>query len=446
MKRVFVVILDSVGVGQLPDAHLYGDEGSDTLGNISRYVRELPLPNLGALGIGNLTSIIGTPPAVPLGICCKMAERSPGKDTTTGHWELSGVVLPEPFEVYPEGFPEDIVAEFQRRIDRGILGNRPASGTQIIQDLGQEHVATGRPIVYTSADSVFQIACHEEVVPLETLYEWCRIARELFPEPTSLARVIARPFVDAPGSACPTAASGTAGSRSADSADQSGVDSGGVADDASSAGAGDSVGGAVYAYSEGLPVKYVRTANRRDFSVPPPRPTLLEYARDSGVTVTAIGKIQDIFAGRGIDRAIHTKDNGEGVEAVLREMREVPARPHLVMANLVDFDSLYGHRNDPVGYAQALMDFDGTVPSLIGGLGEDDILVITADHGCDPTTPSTDHSREYVPVLMVGNRLKSGLLLPDRASFADLGATVADVLGLDYGGDGTSFAEEITRG
>lgn len=624
IKRVFVVILDSVGVGQLPDAHLYGDEGSDTLGNIAWFlersgagcpdsgghapeldevqagentaqagvdaanpenavvgarvfltpmntaaslngssdsggcVRGLSLPNLGALGIGNLTSIIGTPPAVPLGVCCKMAERSPGKDTTTGHWELAGVVLSEPFKTYPDGFPPDRITEFERRIGRSLLGNKPASGTEIIQELGPEHVATGRPIVYTSADSVFQIACHEEVVPLETLYEWCRIARELFPEPTSLARVIARPFVgpvggrragdsslpgtsDAPESMVPD--SDNSGERAGTVADSpssvahsgDAVLSIGVAADSEpteghptdgtpSAGDASLAGVAVSAGSAGSLARYIRTANRKDFSVPPPRPTLLEYAQESGVTVTGIGKIEDIFAGRGIDRSIHTKSNNEGVEAVLREMRrqvppsgtagnssvesmglsgssdlvggqssspgpplstdptDQPNLPpsthltvsqgpylsadstsrsssldplgepalgsatlgrHLVMANLVDFDSLYGHRNDPVGYARTLVEFDRELPSLIGSLGADDVLIITADHGCDPTTPSTDHSREYVPVLMVGAPLKSGLVLAERPSFADLGATVADLLGIDYGGDGTSFAEEI---
>lgn len=408
VQRVFLVVLDSVGVGQLPDAHLYGDEGSNTLGNVARSLEKgLVLPNLGALGIGNLTSIPGTPPSKPLGICCKMAERSPGKDTTTGHWEIAGVTMEEPFRTYPGGFPPEIVLEFERRIGRKILGNKPASGTEIIQELGPEHVATGRPIVYTSADSVFQIACHEEVVPLETLYRWCRAARELFSEPTSLARVIARPFV------------------------------GPVEIEPARSG-------------------YVRTANRKDFSVPPPRPTLLDYAQESGVTVTAIGKIQDIFAGRGIDRAVHTESNRDGVEAVLSEMRQghhpepsgvaaVSPGRQLVIANLVDFDMLYGHRNDPEGYARALVDFDRAVPSLLNRLGPEDVLIITADHGCDPTTVSTDHSREYVPALMAGPRLRRGLILPERTTFADLGATVADLLGVDYRGDGTSFAEEIVK-
>lgn len=435
VKRVFLVILDSVGVGQLPDAHLYGDEGSDTLGNLARRLESgLTLPNLGALGIGNLTSIPGTPPASPMGVCCKMAERSPGKDTTTGHWELAGVVLSEPFKTYPDGFPSDIITAFERHIGRRVLGNKPASGTEIIQELGPEHVATGHPIVYTSADSVFQIACHEEVVPLETLYEWCRMARELFPEPTALARVIARPFV---GPMVGPLVGPMVG-PSVGPATESAV---GPVEPLSSSSA----------KTLTTPTRYVRTANRRDFSVPPPRPTLLDYAQRSGVTVTAIGKIEDIFAGYGIDRAIHTKSNSEGVGAVLREMRGQvppvvpPQGRQLVMANLVDFDSLYGHRNDPVGYARALIEFDSEVPSLLGGLGPEDVLVITADHGCDPTTPSTDHSREYVPVMMAGHRLKRGLTLAERPSFADLGVTVAGLLGVDYEGDGTSFAEEVVE-
>jgi phosphopentomutase len=422
--RAFVIVLDSVGIGALPDAARYGDEASDTLGNLARAVGGLALPNLGRLGIGNLDVVPGTPAEPPIGACARVAIKSPGKDTTTGHWEMCGVTLDKPFRTYPDGFPREVMDGFEARIGRKVLGNKPASGTEIIKEFGDEHVRTGRPIVYTSADSVFQIACHEEVVPLPTLYLWCQMAREILVGDNLVARVIARPFAGKPGS-------------------------------------------------------FYRTENRRDFSLPPMRPTLLDYARESAVSVTGIGKIHDIFAGRGLDRSIHTANNSEGIRAIQAAIAggggpagsgqyagtagpgpygrpqglpsgsagsSIPRhglRRELVLANLVDFDMVYGHRNDAQGYARALAEFDASLPGMLAAMRPADMLVVTADHGCDPTTPSTDHSREYVPVMVAGKMVGAGLILGDRDSLADLGATLAEVLGIGYGGDGRSFAGEI---
>lgn len=392
--RVVLIVLDSVGIGALPDAGLYGDEGSDTLGNIARAVGTLHLPNVAALGLGNLAhaprAIPGVPPLPPAGACGRLAVKSPGKDTTTGHWELCGIILERPFPTYPEGFPPRVIQPFERRAGRRVLGNRAASGTEIIKELGEEHLRTGRPIVYTSADSVFQIACHEDVVPLETLHDWCLIARSILQGEDAVSRVIARPFIGSPGA-------------------------------------------------------FVRTANRKDFSLAPPVPTLLDYCTDSKIAVTAIGKIEDIFAGRGIQKSIHTSNNKSGVEAILREMACIEHTPAkgLIFANLVDFDMLYGHRNDAGGFARALEEFDRALSKIKSAMDERDILVITADHGCDPTTPSTDHSREYVPMMMYGKAIKPGVILKDRESLADLGATVAEILGVSYGGQGVSFFSEV---
>ncbi len=396
VDRVILVVLDSLGVGALPDAADFGDEGSNTLGNTARAVGGLSLPNLGLLGIGNLTDVSGTPPHPPSGACARMALSSPGKDTTAGHWEMCGVILDRPFRTYPKGFPSRVILRFEQKIRRGTLGNRPASGTKIIDELGDEHMRTGMPIVYTSADSVFQIACHEEVVPLPTLYLWCQIAREMLVGEDQVARVIARPFTGRPGA-------------------------------------------------------FVRTENRRDFSLPPVRPTLLDYAKADGVEVTGIGKIGDIFAGRGVSRSVHTRDNAEGIRAILsaieggRDGGEEPDR-ELVMANLVDFDAVYGHRNNPQGYGRALREFDAVLPGMLSKLRPKDLFVVTADHGCDPTTPSTDHSREYVPMLLAGEPVTPGVMLGDRDTLADLGATVAWALGIPYGGDGESFAAQVFRG
>jgi len=392
VKRVFVVVLDGLGIGALPDAHLYGDEGSNTLGNIDKALGGLELPNLARLGMGNLLELQGVPKLPPLGACGRMAMASPGKDTMTGHWELCGVILDKPFRTYPSGFPDHIIQRFEQAIGRKVLGNKPASGTVIIEELGKLHLDTGYPIVYTSADSVFQIACHEEVDPLDTLYMWCLEARAILTVDDLVARVIARPFVGQPGS-------------------------------------------------------FTRTANRKDFSLPPVRDTLLDYASVSGVAVTGVGKIHDIFSGRGIHSSIPTASNIEGIEAVKMLISQGGGAQddgrHLVFANLVDFDMLYGHRNNVEGYADALREFDAQLPEMIERLRPYDVLVVTADHGCDPTTPSTDHSREYVPLLIVGKPIKPGVMLGTRRTFADLGATLADLLNIEYGGDGRSMRSEV---
>ncbi|MCS7314764.1 MAG: phosphopentomutase [Bryobacterales bacterium] len=368
-ERVFLVVLDSLGIGELPDAEDYGDRGSDTLGNLAR-ARPLRLPNLARLGLGNIRALEGIPPAAsPIGSYGRSALASPGKDTTTGHWELAGIQLSRPFPTYPHGFPPEIVREFERRIGRRILGNVPASGTEIIERLGEEHLHTGRPIVYTSADSVFQVAAHEQVVPLEELYRICQIARELLRGEHEVGRVIARPFTGRPGA-------------------------------------------------------FVRDQqNRRDYAVAPPQGTLLDRLAEAGVPVCAVGKIYDIFLGRGITEHRKTRDNAHGMEEILRAAERF-ARG-LVFANLVDFDSLYGHRNDVEGFARALEAVDAWLPELLERLGEQDLLILTADHGNDPTTPSTDHSREYVPLLVYAPRARRGVNLGTRSSLADVGQTVA---------------------
>jgi phosphopentomutase len=386
-RRFLLLVADSAGCGAMPDARAYGDEGADTLGNTSRAVGGLALPNLEAMGLGHTTRIEGVPPhPSPRAFHGRMAPRSPGKDTTTGHWEMMGVVLDEPLALFPRGFPPEIVEPFVRETGvPGVLGNVPASGTVIIQELGEEHQRTGKPIVYTSADSVFQIAAHEETVPLETLYGWCRVARRQL-DRWNVARVIARPFVGTPG-------------------------------------------------------KYVRTYHRRDFSLAPPGKTVLERLVEAGVPVIGVGKIPDVFDRRGISEEVHTAGNADGIartEALLDRVER-----GLVFVNLVDFDMLFGHRNDPAGYARALEELDRALPRLLAKLGPEDLAVVTADHGCDPTTPSTDHSREYVP-LLVHAPGRGGGSLGTRASFADLGASVAEFFGLPPG-VGRSFLAEIGR-
>lgn len=382
--RVTLIVLDSVGVGELPDAERYGDVGSDTLAHTARAVGGLRLPNLQRLGLGNIHAILGIPPEdAPQSAYGRMAELSAGKDTTIGHWEIAGVVSPKPLPTYPHGFPPGVIAEYERRIGRKTLGNYPASGTVIIDELGPEHVRTGYPIVYTSADSVFQVAAHEEVIPIEELYRICRIAREMLTGEHNVGRVIARPFVGRSGA-------------------------------------------------------FQRTDRRRDFSAPPPQRTLLDHVVQAGQMVWAVGKIEDIFAGQGISHAVHTHDNADGVDKTLEALRQ--ASHGLIFTNLVDFDMLYGHRNNAPGYAAALQAVDTHVPELLGALRGDDVLVFTADHGCDPTTPSTDHSREYVPLLVYGQSIQPGVDLDTRASFADLGATIAEWLGLEPLPAGTSFA------
>jgi phosphopentomutase len=387
IKRVVLIILDSVGVGALPDAAQYGDEGSDTLGNLARKLGGLHLPYLQQLGLGNLHPILGVPPEPKASAAYgRMAEQSAGKDTTIGHWEIAGVISRQPLPTYPHGFPPEVIAEYERRIGRKTLGNYPASGTVIIEELGAEHMRTGFPIVYTSADSVFQVAAHEEIIPPEELYRICRIAREMLTGQHNVGRVIARPFVGTPGA-------------------------------------------------------FRRTDRRRDFSALPPEPTLLQRVVQVGQTVWAVGKIGDIFAGQGISKAVHTHDNMDGVAQTLRAMEQ--AGPGLIFTNLVDFDMLYGHRNDAAGYAAALRAVDGRVPELLHALHADDVLIFTADHGCDPTTPSTDHSREYVPLLVYGALLKGGINLGTRRTFADVGATIADWLDVPPLHVGQSFVNEV---
>jgi phosphopentomutase len=379
--RFVILVADSVGAGALPDAAAFGDAGSDTLGNLSRAVGGLSLPVMGALGLGNVVSILGVPPVEhPAASWGRMAERSPGKDTITGHWEMMGVPLTEPFTLFPQGFPPEVLDPWLAATGApGVLANRAASGTEIIEELGEEHRRTGKPIVYTSADSVFQVAAHEETIPLETLYAWCREARRIL-DPLRVARVIARPFVGAPGS-------------------------------------------------------YRRTYSRKDFSMLPPRPTVLERLAAAGVPVVGVGKIGDIFDRRGMAEDVHTEGNADG----LRRTVEILGRMDrgLLFVNLVDFDMLWGHRNDAPGYARGLEEMDRGLPPVLAALREGDVLAITADHGCDPTTASTDHSREYVP-LLVKTPGREGRPLGTRESFADLGATVAEFFGVEAGA-GRSF-------
>ena len=390
ISRVVLIVLDGVGVGEMPDAAAYGDAGSHTLAHVAEAVGGLKVPNLEALGLGHIGEFAGVRRMGNPDACFgKMGALSKGKDTTTGHWEMTGVVRDDPFPTYPAGFPPDVIDAFQEAIGRRVLGNRPASGTELIKELGEEHLRTGSPIVYTSADSVFQIAAHERVIPVEELYRMCRAARKLLKPPHQVARVIARPFVGEPGA-------------------------------------------------------FVRTELRRDFSVEPPGRTLLDELRSSGLPVVAIGKIEDLFNGRGISRAIHTAHNAAGIDETLRTLRTLPRG--LVFVNLVDFDTLYGHRNDPTGFARALEEFDARLPEILGAIQPVDLLCLTADHGNDPTTPSTNHSREYVPLLAYGPRLTRGVNLGTRRSFSDLGQTIADALGAKRLPWGESFLDALSPG
>jgi phosphopentomutase len=387
IKRIILIILDSVGIGELPDAAEYGDKGSNTIANTAKAVGGLKLPNMQKLGLGNIAEIEGVPPCKkPAAAFGKAAELSPGKDTTTGHWEIAGIILEKPFPVYPEGFPREVIREFKNRTDTGILGNKPASGTEIIKELGEEHMRTGKPIIYTSADSVFQVAAHEKTIPLERLYKMCEIAREILQGEHCVARVIARPFVGEPGN-------------------------------------------------------FERTYNRMDFSLKPPGETLLDKVKKAGMGVIAIGKIEDIFAGQGITEAIHTKGNTDGIEKTMDSMERLESG--LIFTNLVDYDMLYGHRNDPQGYAKALEQFDWRLPEIVSKLRTDDVMIITADHGCDPTTEITDHSREYVPVMVTGEMVRKGTDLGVLSTFADVGQTAANLLGCESLKSGTSFKDKI---
>lgn len=386
IRRIFVVVLDGVGAGELPDAAQYGDVGSNTLAHTAEAVGGLRLPTMGGLGLGNIVAIQGVPAeASPHGAYGKMREASPGKDTITGHWEIAGVVLPRPFPTYPNGFPTEVIAEFESRIRRKTLGNYAASGTVIIQDLGAEHVRTGFPIVYTSADSVFQIAMHEAIIPIDRQYEICEIARAMLVGEYEVGRVICRPFVGEVGS-------------------------------------------------------FRRTEQRKDYPVSPP-PTVLDALHEAGKSVHAIGKIYEIFNGRGIDTWDHTTNNAAHTAALLAAVEHSNAS--LIFANLEDFDMLYGHRNDPRGMAEALEAWDTALPGLLDGLGPGDLFLITADHGNDPTTPSTDHSREHPFLLVTGPDLKPGIDLGDRATFSDIAATIRESFGLPAGPHGTSFLREL---
>jgi phosphopentomutase len=383
--RIVWVVLDSVGIGEMPDAAEYGDSGSDTLGNIASQ-RRLYLPTLCCLGLGNIQGVTGlVPEPGPIGCYGRCALASPGKDTTIGHWEMAGIRLEHPFPIFPEGFPPEVMEEFERRAGRPTLGNKAASGTEIIEELGAEHMRTGAPIVYTSADSVFQIAAHEEVIPVEELYRMCRAAREMLTGPFEAGRVIARPFVGEPGA-------------------------------------------------------FSRTGNRRDFAVAPPEGMLLDRLSERGVPVAAIGKVAEVFLGRGIREDHAAKSNAEAMAKILDVLAQQPEG--LIWANLIDFDMLYGHRNDVEGYARALEEVDAWLPQLLERLGPGDLLILTADHGCDPTTPSTDHSREYVPLITLGPGARRGVDLGTRDSLADIGQTVAENFGTTIA-TGLSFLDQI---
>ncbi len=383
-RRVIWIVLDSVGIGEMPDAAAYGDAGSDTLGNIAK-ARPMRLPNLTRLGLANIKPLANLSPAAsPAAAYGKCTLASPGKDTTTGHWEMVGIHLAKPFPLFPLGFPQEILAEFEKRTGHGWLGNKAASGTEIIKELGEEHMRTGKPIIYTSADSVFQVAAHEEVIPLDELYRICDISRDILRGPFEVGRVIARPFTGQPGA-------------------------------------------------------FTRTANRHDVAVPPPE-MLLDKLAAGGTGVASVGKIFDVFLGRGIGAHVKTKSNADGMAKTIEMMREVPTG--LIYVNLVDFDQQYGHRNDVEGYARALEEVDTWLPTLDAALAPDDLVILTADHGCDPTTPSTDHSREYVPVLAYGPSAKSGENLGTRESLSDIGQTVAENFGMKIE-HGVSFLDAL---
>jgi phosphopentomutase len=386
-RRIIWIVLDSVGIGEMPDAAQYGDAGSDTLGHVAQS-RKLHLDNLCRLGLGNIRPLDRLPPdAAPSGAYGRCALASPGKDTTTGHWEMTGIHLAKPFPLYPHGFPRlDVMDEFERRIGRATLGNKAASGTEILNELGEEHMRTGSPIVYTSADSVFQVAAHEEVITLYELYKICETAREILRGKHEVGRVIARPFIGSPGA-------------------------------------------------------FTRTPNRHDYAVPPPRGMLLDKLQERGVDVFAVGKIFDVFLGRGIGDYEKTKSNADGMEKTLQAMDSLAVG--MIFVNLVDFDQNFGHRNDVEGYARALEAVDDWFPSLEARLRPDDLLILTADHGCDPTTPSTDHSREYVPLLVYGKSARAGVDLGTRRTLSDIGQTVAENFGTVIA-TGESFLSRLT--
>ena len=393
MKRVAIIVLDSVGIGELPDAAKYGDEGSNTLVNIKKEYPEFSVPNMAELGLGNIEGedicLLGKTDS-PKGCYAKMSEASNGKDTTTGHWEISGIVTENPFPTFTEtGFPKEVMDKFEKAIGRKTLGNISASGTAIINELGDEHVKTGYPIIYTAADSVFQIACHEDVIPVDELYKMCETVREILVGDYAVARVIARPFI------------------------------------------GNGNG------------NYTRTERRKDFSLAPTSETILDLLKAEGKSVVAIGKIEDIFEHRGMTVTDHTTNNHDGIEKTIEYLKK--DFEGLLFTNLVDTDMIYGHRNDVKGYAEAVMYFDSKLPEIKSAMKDDDILIITADHGCDPTTPSTDHSREFVPLLVYGKNIKEGVNLGVRKQFSDIAATVAEYLGINETFGAESFLKDVIK-
>ncbi len=383
-NRVILIVLDSVGMGALPDAHKFGDYGVNTINNVAKKLGGLNIPNMIDLGLGNIEGMREfTKVTKPKGSFARLAEVSAGKDTTIGHWEMTGIVTKTPFPTYPNGFPKEVMDEFLEKTgEKGYLGNCTASGTTIIAQLGKEHMDTGYPIIYTSADSVFQIAAHEEVIPVDRLYEICEIAREMLKDEHAVARVIARPFVGEPGN-------------------------------------------------------FTRTSNRRDFSLKPTTDNVLCSLKDAGLDVLAVGKIEDIFAGVGITEAIHTKDNQDGIDKTIEYMKA--DNRGLIFTNLVEFDSKWGHRNDYEGYGRGLEEFDARLPEIMAAMKDDDLLMITADHGCDPTTEGTDHTREYVPLLMYSKNAVSGRDFRTGDTFANIGQTIADIFDLEPLASGISY-------
>lgn len=390
MNRVIWMVIDSVGIGALPDSKKFGDEDVNTLGHIVKEFSDIKIPNMIKLGLGNIDGIdyINNIDS-PIGSFGRCNEVSQGKDTTTGHWEMTGLLVDTPFKTFENGFPKEVIDEFERRTGRKVVANKPASGTAILDEFGEHQMKTGDVIVYTSADSVFQIAAHEDIIPLEELYSMCKIAREIMMGEYAVARVIARPYV--------------------------GLGKG----------------------------KFERTSNRRDYSLNPFDKTVLDNIKENGLDVIGVGKIEDIFNGQGITEAIHTKDNMDGVDQTINYIKK--DNKGLIFTNLVDFDSKYGHRRDIKGYKEALEEFDARIPEIIDAMNDKDILIINADHGNDPSYKGTDHTREYIPLLVYGKDIKEGVNLGTRSSFADIGATVADILNVSKTKNGTSFKDTVMK-
>ncbi len=389
INRAIIFVLDSVGIGALPDSEKFGDIGVNTLGHIAQSTKHFKIPNLKKLGIGNIEGVEAIEEAAsPEGAYGRSLEASNGKDTTTGHWEIAGLLIDQPFKTYPDGFPDYIIREFEAKTGRKVLCNKPASGTVILEELGEEHMKTGNPIVYTSADSVFQIAAHEEIISLDELYNMCHIAREMLMGEDQVARVIARPFIGTPGS-------------------------------------------------------FQRTSNRRDYSLKPFGKTVLDIAKENGLEVKAVGKIVDIFDGEGITADVHTKDNMDGVDQTIKYLKE--SFKGIIFSNLVDFDAKYGHRRDVDGYREAIEAFDTRVPEILGAMNDDDVIIFLADHGNDPTYKGTDHTREFIPIVVAGKSVKAGANIGTRKTFSDIAATVSDLLDIPQTEHGTSFKNLILK-